>query len=51
VYKITNFEALQFERLKPYFRASAVDDAIKMGILLGVRDLPGVLIWKEEADG
>ena len=50
VYKITSFEALPFERLKPYFRASHVDDALKMGILLGLRELPGVLIWKEEPD-
>jgi hypothetical protein len=48
IYKITNFEALPFERLKPYFRASHVDDALKMGILLGLRELPGLLIWKEE---
>ena len=51
VYKVTDFEALQFQRLKPYFRASHVDDAIKTGILLGLRELPGLLIWKEEEDG
>ena len=51
VYKITDFEALPFQRLKPFFRASHVDDAIKTGILLGLRELPGLLIWKEEEDG
>jgi hypothetical protein len=50
VYKITNYEAVPFHRLKPYFRASAVDEAIKTGILLGLRELPGVQIWKEEPD-
>jgi hypothetical protein len=48
VYKITNYEAIPFHRLKPFFRASAVDEAIKIGILLGLRELPGVQIWKEE---
>ena len=38
VYQITNYEALPFDRLKPYFRASHVDDAIKMGIELGMRN-------------
>ena len=35
VYKIRDFEALPFQRLKPYFRASHVDDAIKTGHLVG----------------
>jgi hypothetical protein len=50
VYKITDYEALPFHRLKAYFRASHVDDAIRTGIQLGLRELPGVLIWKEETD-
>ena len=49
-YRITDYEALPFHRLKPYFRASHVDDAIKTGIRLGLRELPGVMIWKEETD-
>ena len=48
LYRITDYEALPFQRLKPWFRASAVDDAIKMGILLGLRELPGLMIWKDE---
>jgi hypothetical protein len=50
VYKITDYEALQFDRLKPWFRASAVHDAIQTGIMLGLRELPGLLIWKQEQD-
>ena len=40
VYKITNYEALPFDRLKPYFRASHVDDAIKMGIYWACASCP-----------
>jgi hypothetical protein len=50
IYSIVNYEELPFERLKPYFRASHVDDAIKMSIELGMRDLPGVRIWREETE-
>jgi hypothetical protein len=47
VYKITNYERIPFDRLKPWFRASHVDEALKMGITLGLRELPGVLIYEE----
>jgi hypothetical protein len=50
IYQLFNFEEIPFERLKPYFRASHVDDAIKISIELGMRDLPGVRIWREETE-
>lgn len=48
IYRIVDYEQIPFHRLKPWFRASAVDDAIRMGISLGLRELPGVRIWKLE---
>ena len=48
VYQIVNFEQLPFHRLKPFFRASHVDEAIKTAVLLGLRDLPGVRIYPYE---
>ncbi len=48
VYQIVNFEQLPFHRLKPYFRASHVDEAIRTAVLLGLRDLPGVRIYPYE---
>ena len=48
VYRIIDYELLPFERLKPFFRASHVDDAIKMGIALGLRELPGVRIYQDQ---
>ena len=50
IYEIVNFEELPFDRLKPYFRASHVDDAIKMGIKLGLREIPGLRIYPDEDD-
>ena len=50
IYQIVNFEELPFERLKPYFRASHVDEAIKSGILLGLREIPGLRIYEESTD-
>lgn len=51
IYQITNFEALPLDRLKPYFRASHVHDAIKTGISLGLRDIPGLRIYPDEGEG
>jgi hypothetical protein len=50
VYRIIDYEEIDFRRLAPWFRASAVDDAIKMGIALGLRELPGLQIWKDERE-
>ena len=50
IYQIINFEELPFERLKPYFRAGHVDEAIKSGILLGLREIPGLRIYEEPTD-
>jgi hypothetical protein len=50
VYRIVDYEQIPFHRLRPYFRASAVDEAIRMGISLGLRDLPGVRIYEESSD-
>jgi hypothetical protein len=50
VYRIIDYEAIPFHRLRPYFRASAVDEAIKTGIGLGLRELGGVLIYQENPD-
>jgi hypothetical protein len=47
IYQIVNYEEIPFHRLRPYFRASAVDDAIKMAIRLGLRELPGVRIYED----
>jgi hypothetical protein len=49
-YSIRDYELIPFDRLKPYFRASHVDQAIKAGISLGMRDLPGVLIYQDETE-
>ena len=48
IYRIVDYEQLPFERLKPYFRASHVDDAIKTGIGLGMREIPGLRIYPDE---
>jgi hypothetical protein len=48
LYQITNYEVLPFDRLKPYFRASHVHDAIRIGISLGLRELPGLRIFPDE---
>ena len=50
LYRIVDYEQIPFHRLKAYFRASAVDDAIKMGITLGLRELPGVSIYEDQTD-
>jgi hypothetical protein len=50
LYRILDFERLPFDRLKPFFRASAVDDAIKTGITLGLRELPGLTIYEDTID-
>jgi len=50
VYRITDYEEIDFRRLAPWFRASAVDDAIRMGISLGLRELPGLRIFQEHPD-
>jgi hypothetical protein len=48
IYQIVNYEQMPFDRLKPYFRASHVDEAVRMGISLGLRELPGVRIYPDE---
>ena len=48
IYQLTNFEEIPFDRLKPYFRASHVDDAIKIGITLGLREIPGLRIYPDK---
>ena len=50
VYEIMDYEQIPFERLKPWFRASDVDEAIGLAVSLGLRELPGVLILREEED-
>jgi hypothetical protein len=50
VYEIIDYSQIPFHRLQPWFRASAIDEAIKTGILLGLRELPGVRIWQENPD-
>jgi hypothetical protein len=50
LYRIVNYEQIPFDRLKPWFRASAVDEAIRTGITLGLRELPGVRIFQENPD-
>jgi hypothetical protein len=47
IYQIINYEEIPFHRLRPYFRASAVDDAIKMAIRLGMRELAGLRIYED----
>jgi hypothetical protein len=49
-YMIVDYEEIDFRRLKPWFRASAVDEAIKTGITLGLRELPGLRIYQEHPD-
>ena len=48
VYRIMDYEQIPFHRLRPFFRASAVDEAIRTAISLGLRELAGVRIWREE---
>ena len=48
IYQIVDYEALSFDRLKPFFRASHVDDAIKIGITLGLREIPGLRIYPDK---
>lgn len=48
IYQIYNYEDMPFDRLKPYFRASHVDDALKIGISLGLREFPGVRIYPDK---
>ena len=48
IYQIVDFEELPFDRLKAYFRASHVHDAIKIGITLGLREIPGLRIYPDE---
>lgn len=48
IYQITSYEELPFDRLKPFFRASHVDQAIKMGITMGLREMPGLRIYPDE---
>ena len=48
IYQIINYEELPLDRLKPYFRASHIDAAIKEGIGLGLREIPGLRIYPDE---
>lgn len=48
-FEVTDFDAIPIDRLKPYLKREHVEQAIRLAVKQGVRDLPGVRIFQEEA--
>jgi len=47
-FRVTSWEDIPLERLRPHFDPKAVEQAIERSLLCGVRQLGGVTIWEDD---